>query len=117
MESARVVGLVDGNLNRRRRTDANMLNNDRRRSIIWNTSEIGVVYDCFTVLHVYNVDYCPALDTDYKCFSEFTMMSVSVGRGDLMYHYFWNVSDISPTEERCTALPFVTVSYFADWLM
>ncbi|MFM7977829.1 MAG: hypothetical protein ACKPKO_00810 [Candidatus Fonsibacter sp.] len=64
LDLAEVVDFYEGNVNRRWRTEAHTLNDDRRRPIIWITPDIGVVYACFTVLHVDNKDYCPVLTPD-----------------------------------------------------
>ena len=87
LDLGKVVDLLEGNLNRRWRTEATMLSDDRRPPVMWVTSEVGLVYDCFTALHVDNDDYCPVRSTDYRCCRETTMISLNIRHGDIDYHY------------------------------
>ena len=46
IDLATVVDYYEGNINHRWRTVTNMLNDDRRRPIMWVNTAVGVVYDC-----------------------------------------------------------------------
>jgi hypothetical protein len=79
----------EGSINRRWRTDTNMLNDDSRCPIIWVNTAIGVVYDCFSALHTDNDDYFPELEVDYCFFRDATMMNTTPRMDDVELEHFW----------------------------
>ena len=86
---ASVVGYYEVNVNRRWRTDANMLNDDRRRPIIWVNTAIGLVYDCFSALHTDTDDYEPELTTDYRLFRDMSKMYQTPTIDDPDLEHYW----------------------------
>ena len=58
--------VLNGNHDRKWRSDGSILNDDRRIPILWVTTEVGLKYDCYSALLIGFEDYQPVLGIEYR---------------------------------------------------
>ena len=96
---AMVVDAYDGIVGCRWRTDADLLNDDRRVPILWITTARGLNYDCYSgILSDYD-DYSPSLDIDYQYMRDTSCLHTGLSCRDASYEHHWLFLDLVTQEE------------------
>ncbi len=80
-----------------------MLNDDRRRPIIWANTAIGLVCDCFSAMH-----------TDYRFFQDTSTMYQIPTVVDSDVEHYWAFPELVGIDVMSLALPAIASSSFAS---